>query len=406
MKTIKRNNTDRFSKKLALAIAAIVAGAAPASAFNIDFTYQPGMTEDQITAVEMAGLYWESLLKDDINVELHVGSASNLQVADLDLGTDTLGLAIPGFTEEIDYKTAATNLTKDKSSQDDKTALNNLNKLFGKNSYSMLVDGEVESGDKIRTTYANAMAGSKTSIYDDKLHGAVIFNDDASINWSDDDEIGADETDLVSTIAHEIGHNLGFVSGVGIQGEEHEFRTTLDMFRYSDDSIANKAIEFTKGADSFFTIDGTPVADFANGVEEGASHWKEGEIGIMEGHNLLGTRLEAEDIDLKAFDVIGYDLSGNTDVDWAELRAEAEGKLEEGVTEVDRAEDVEAMLAESGFSAARPPYCPPYCGQELAQEAAVEAEAVPEPATTAGLLGLTLAGAVGYLFKGGKKDVE
>ncbi|MBR8829086.1 MAG: NF038122 family metalloprotease [Gomphosphaeria aponina SAG 52.96 = DSM 107014] len=396
--------TGRLSGRLGLAIALLVAGAAPARGFNIDFTYEPGITDDQITAVEMAGLAWETYLKDDINLDMHVGRASDFDLEELDLGTDILGVAIPGFAEKINYTTALNNLVKDKKSNYDKIALNNL--TGDNNSYDMMVNSNVTSENKLQITYANAMAGSQTTKYNNKLHGAIVFNDSSNINWNYDDEVAEDEADLVSTIAHEIGHNLGFVSGLSTQGQENEFRSSLDLYRYSEESLAEGAIEFTKGKETFFCIDcadgsGTAIPG-ANGIDEGASHWFEGVSGLMEGHNLFGERLEAEKIDLIAMDVIGYDLTGKSKVDWAVLRTQAEGKVDDAVIE-ERVTDVEAMIDESGFTPARPAACPPFCGQEASAGEAAQAKAVPEPGMTTGLLGLGLVGVISSLFKRGKK---
>ena len=120
---------------------------------------------------------------------------------------------------------------------------------------------------------------------------------------------------------HEIGHSLGFVSGVDIVDfvidnpqSLQNFRvfSGLDVFRYSADGVLDLSVETA----SYFSIDGgaSSLALFSTGSSNGdgqqASHWKDNlGIGIMDPTaQPAGNINVVTEMDLLAFDVIGWDV--------------------------------------------------------------------------------------------------
>ena len=128
---------------------------------------------------------------------------------------------------------------------------------------------------------------------------------------------------------HEIGHTLGFSSGVdeldnngGGQFSDNElpFVTSLDFLRFSTESeLAGADLDWTADErDKYFSIDGglTNTGGLASawstgvnyGDGEQASHWVDGAgLGVMDPTTDFGMQNELSDTDLLAFDVIGYD---------------------------------------------------------------------------------------------------
>jgi hypothetical protein len=94
------------------------------------------------------------------------------------------------------------------------------------------------------------------------------------------------------------------------------FISPLDLFRYSAASAALGVIDWTAdNRPKYFSIDGgaTSIARFAEGVVWGdgrqASHWKDSMgIGIMDPTAAQGETLSISQNDLRALDVIGWDV--------------------------------------------------------------------------------------------------
>ena len=96
------------------------------------------------------------------------------------------------------------------------------------------------------------------------------------------------QIDFLSMALHELGHIMGFISGVDVIGNitnrtNLEQTSLLDLFRYSDRSTNLAARELTAGQAAYFSIDGgqTQIAQMADGLIEvlggvegyQASHW-------------------------------------------------------------------------------------------------------------------------------------
>ncbi len=139
--------------------------------------------------------------------------------------------------------------------------------------------------------------------------------------------------DFVGIAAHEIGHALGFVSGVdtadyyakyGYYGlDSTAWVTPLDLFRYQ-----NGVRDLTLGGKPCLSIDGGATCGpaFATGYFYGdhrqASHWKDNlGLGILDPTAAAGETLKIGNNDLTAFDLLGWDLASNpgggSTVHWA-----------------------------------------------------------------------------------------
>lgn len=322
---------------LALAAAANLTGAIPkAQALTFNFSVAEGTPESAIAGFRAAGDLWSSVVTDDVVV--------NLEVSFLSLAPDILGQA--QSTEQLyRYSAVRSALLQDVSSQDDAIATSFLpagdsidlwinyteNNPSGVGSPTPYLDSDGDvNNTNLRLTSANAKAlGLPTDSLSD---GLIKFNRDFQWDFDRSDGIGAGTFDFIGAAAHEIGHILGFNSGVDVldtnsplqmQGDRYFFRddqmafvAPLDLFRYSDASRSAGLLDWTAGESrKYFSIDGgtTAIADFATGAVHGdgqsASHWKQGQIlGLMDPNLRQGEILPISEEDLRAFDVIGWNL--------------------------------------------------------------------------------------------------
>ena len=364
------------------------------SGTQFDFTYAPGTSQEQILGFEMAGEVWSSLLADDVTVRIHVESTS-------DLPDEVIGAALPGKKRKREYKEVGPALLNDINinnvnirSKNDITAFNNLPSYDEE--FSIIIDGqELGKTKDFKLTNANAKSLGLLRDEVDKLDGYILVNDlsgNSSVGWDYDalrsDGASGNDMDFLSVAMHEIGHVLGFVSGIDdnnwlktlaeaqekrdkkreegkdeeveIKEDDFEFASILDLYRYnySDNNPPSGKIDLSMGGNPYFSIDGgeTNLGNFASG-EDGdgyqASHWKHGiNKGIMNPVLPKGQRRDISELDLTAFDVIGWDINTAPAPSWDELYENAKAGVETANIQ-ERDKDIEKLIKESGYDLAR-----------------------------------------------------
>ncbi len=322
-----------------------------------------------MTGFEMAGRIWSSYLTDNTTLNLYVGVSSSLP-------GNVIGGALPGVRASQSYASIRAALRSDITSLDDQTAVNNLwignnfqarfdmYNLFGFNI------GDSAASQTINLTRANAKAlGINLSDDATALDGYILFGSLAgsSVTWNYDytrsGSPAANSLDFLSTAIHEIGHVLGFVSGIDKPGwlnsqvvtlsdqlsytanldQRITYATTLDLFRYSNNTLYLDQNDLSYGSRSgskYFSLDGrTAIAQFSTGADTSlggdgyqASHWKvqSSPIGVMSPTLTTGQRSSISATDLRVLDAIGWNLSSggiNTKIDLSALQSQSKQAL-------------------------------------------------------------------------------
>ncbi len=307
--------------------------------FNLSYISGTSLAEQ--TAFASAASYWASSFRDNVTINLTVGTGI--------LGSGVLAQA-SSVRATVSYGSFRSQMVADATSATDTAAVAHLpnttgvamylnytsNNPNGSGSATPYVDGDGDANNTtVRLTNANARAlgyNPATST----LFGLCPVACDGFIQFAASgftwdlnrtNGITAGAFDFVGLAIHEIGHALGFVSGVdsldtaaspGPTDASLTQVTPLDMFRCSSASAAaNTTLDFTAGtAVKNFSLNNcaTTLGQFATGITLGdgrqASHWKDSlGLGIMDPTAAPGELLAVTPLDLLAFDAIGWDLA-------------------------------------------------------------------------------------------------
>jgi hypothetical protein len=429
-----------------LACASLLGSVTPAAAIQFRFTYAPNTTFEQMVGFEMAGRIWSNYLTDDVTINIHVEMANGLP-------SNVVGGALTGWQAREKYEDFVEALYDDRSSANDDNAFNSLAMKRDGKKFNALVNGtQIKDLEKINLTNANAKALGLLEEDEQALDGYIVLNDLAnqSTSWNygfTNASVATDQLDFLSVATHEIGHILGFASGIDDPGwlnvinemndgkkidkKKAEYFAPLDQFRYSSQSadtfnIADGQMglpDLSVGGTKYFSLDRgrTSLGEMSTGESialggdgEQASHWKHqnNSIGIMAPLLHAGVRPNLSALDILAFDVIGWDVNNNASLTQEQLErfyGEAANYAQSNYFNLrfDREQEVEKMIDESeiyqwGNGSYSSSY---YCGiyypctrvwQKYAMWQKVEIASIPESKTTAALIACSLFGMAAY----------
>lgn len=363
-----------FGTGLLLSVALAAAPARANPTFTLDFI--AGTSTQAQTAFTAAANFWSSQFTDNVSLRLTVGTSA--------LGSGILAQAASAQANAA-YSQVRSALLGDVTSSNDALAVARLpnstgvslymNRTFnnpnGANSTTPYVDAVTgnptldANNSQIRVTTANALAlgfNVPNSVRKVDLDGNTT-NDcisatnlsgicDAYISFSTAFTFDYDRSngisggyDFIGLAIHEIGHALGFISGVDVLDStearfptntlndyDYTYVSALDLFRCSANAAAAGALvdwtvnPNTTGGDnkqfSLYANCSNPVAQFSEGQNFGdgqqASHWVDTgsapPIGVMDPTWGPNTLLPVTTADLTAFDVIGWTLATTTQV--------------------------------------------------------------------------------------------
>jgi PEP-CTERM motif len=328
----------------AIAASALLALTSASHALTFNFTFLPTSTAQANQAFIDAGARWSALFTDNVTLNMTVG-------------TNNLGagiLASTGSARSLySYSSFKSALTADATSASDATAVAN---LPSGSSFGMLINRTADNpngsgsavpyvdnnasanNSSIRITNANAKAlglvpQASTLACGNTCDAGITFGSAFTWDYNPNDGITPGAYDFVGIATHEIGHALGFISGVDIldtnspnpttpgpfAADQFTFVNSLDLFRFSAQSKASGVIDWTADTRAkYFSIDGgttnTNGASFSTGSVFGdgrqASHWKDNlGLGIMDPTAGQGELLAISANDKTGFDVIGWNLA-------------------------------------------------------------------------------------------------
>jgi hypothetical protein len=285
------------------------------------------MTTDQLAALQQAGSFWSGKLSDNVTVTINVSFQS--------LGANVLGSTLSSEVF-VSYSAVRSGLLGDRKSSLDNSATSSLAAGSGFSFMATQGDGSslfdnngTANNTQMLITTANAKAIGINVNGADQPDATMNFSTDFAFSYTRVGGTPSNKVDFITVAEHEIGHALGFVSGVddidfcagannqcGLPNTVDRFETDwwyepLDLFRFS----APGQMDVRVGGSPYFSIDGgvTNLADFSTGTTNGngwqASHFGPNQVNLMRPFVGRGQSYDATFRDLTAFDAIGWDLA-------------------------------------------------------------------------------------------------
>lgn len=330
----RRSHQSKFSRISTAGLLAILGTGlfhTGARALNINIIADANLAANQpaLDAFNRAAAQWEAIFTDDITV--------NIEASLADLGPGILGGASNFNFTNISYETLALLLASDAADEADDAIVGLLPANFADLNFS-LPDGITLNAAPASIPVATARALGAFS--DPNQTDSVIqFSSTFDFDFDNRDGIMPGFFDFETIAVHELGHALGFTSGVNTvdvlvdQGSMGSvFLQPLDLFRVdsvltstADFTIATR--QFTPGEFAFFADPGSPIngVEFSRG-ETGTNpdgnqpgHFLADEIGgetigVLDPTFAPGQIIGISAADIRTLDLIGFDFVAATAV--------------------------------------------------------------------------------------------
>ncbi|MFD0894678.1 NF038122 family metalloprotease [Luteolibacter ambystomatis] len=318
---------------------------APASLGTFNIVIQPGSTlasnGSALAAFQRAATSWAAYISDPVTIvidaDVHSFGAGQENI----IGGASSQLLIGGYSGIRDTLVA----------DDTAGGGGSISSALPTTSWGMNMQSlaGISFSGNVLLTKANAKAlGFSASMLDaivgTTTDATINFNSDFAFDYDRSDGISFGTIDFESVALHEIGHALGFISQVDVADMVSGYAdgvpyitteqgnvpltqldlSTLDLFRLAAGSALASETDFTDavrqltpGEEAVF-FDGVSLWSFSTGVALGdgrqGSHWKDDGltgtlIGAMDPTIGYGQSFALTDADLRALDLIGYDVA-------------------------------------------------------------------------------------------------
>jgi PEP-CTERM motif len=348
------------------ALFAVPLSATPANALTIVLNNNGGaeVGTDAFLGFKAAAQFWESILTNDATVRIDVGFQALRPGVLAQAGSNSSGVLVGDFlnalsatgTTNLDSQAVFPSLVASQFENDDGSNILGVNALIsapnaGGGGVAVPLSRTLDDDGSANNVVLDANTANLKAVgllADDGSSDATItFSNQFDFDFNSTDGISAGAFDFIGIAIHEIGHALGFVSGVDTYDfvggnpeipfgdgtfadlDLNPFRiaSPLDLFRYSELSDQFGVLDWGVGGEDgeapYFSIDGGATnlfgdAFFSTGAFLGdgrqASHWRdvgrdEVQRGIMDPTLARGTNSIITALDLAAFDAMGWNLN-------------------------------------------------------------------------------------------------
>ncbi len=341
------------------AAAALAACALPASALKIDLVNLNNVTPgtEAYYGFTQAAHFWEMAITNNVTVTLNVGFTA-LSAGVLGSTSSTTNVAYVGNVLPALATSGNSALDAIVASNLPNTRASN---YVGGQAIDALISAPKANGNGValplnRVLDADASANNSafsantsllkalglTPTYTEtnkvKADGTIQFSNQFAFDFDPTNGIDANKIDFIGVAIHEIGHALGFRSGVDSYDGNVNLAANLgnyalmsiwDIFRYSAKSASLGVNDWAIGGSAatgdapYFSIDGGKTvydgdAYFSTGSARGdgrqASHWKDNaagqdQLGAMDPTVAYGQQTIVDSLDLAAMDAMGWNIA-------------------------------------------------------------------------------------------------
>lgn len=328
-----KRGAARATRCLLLLVLSIVAGTAKEATAGLVFDFTAasnGVPQEVIDGFVVAGQRWSSVFLDDVTINIDIAFSS----------FPSLGITLFD-ADNYSYTDVRNALGANVSSGDDLAAFNQLptgssvnmlinrtsNSPHGVGSTTPYLDNDGDANNTLMAVpHGNAKALGLRDAHAPERDALIVMDSGTAWDFDPTNGISRGRRDFVGVATHELGHALGFLSGVdALDGNSSsifypdDFFTyvgPMDLFRYSTESVlaGPGIIDWTVDTrDKYFSLDGglTPIESFSTGDFHGdgaqASHWIASSPAIMNPHIPAGVTEMITPVDIRLLDVIGWD---------------------------------------------------------------------------------------------------
>jgi hypothetical protein len=294
----------------------------------LDIVLNPatGMDPNALSGFRQAADYWQTKLSNAVSINIDVGFSALGPGILGSTGSSSLGFYTSDVIGALSYYASSTNDLLAVSHFPTLSAAGGLGFLTQTNTAGGSMAVSYDNNDSVNNRVldlnsANARALGWDPGYSTYVDASITFSSSFSWDFDQHDGVGAGLQDFVGVAIHEMGHALGFMSGVdtvdycitnSIDLDPYRVFSALDLYRYS----APGTLDLAAGDAAYFSLDGgtTNLGYFSTGAYNGdgyqASHWKDNlGLGIMDPTaNPAGQLNIPSALDLVAMDVIGWDV--------------------------------------------------------------------------------------------------
>ncbi|MDJ0681316.1 MAG: NF038122 family metalloprotease [Xenococcaceae cyanobacterium MO_167.B52] len=340
------------------------------SGVDFNFTFAPEVTDDQILGFELAGEMWSQSLVDTYNsknLEINI----HVEIRDDLLPDHIIGGAFPTIETGLHYKDFYSAIQDDVTTATDQTIADSL--LNQKKIELLVGENIIDKNFKMHATRANMKALGLVAGDSEQLDAYIVINplnnvDAVSWDYNYLGDVQEGTLDFLSVAQHEIGHALGFISGIDYQGWNQKVNgnenkalthmTSMDIFRYSIASAGVGINDLSVGKEAFFSIDGTVnnALAMSTGADYQGSHWidrtQQDGLGIMNPTLGLKERWSISNNDLLAMDAMGWDVVYPAETNLQALYDTALSQVKTAVI-ADRIKEVDGILDVEAYNWAR-----------------------------------------------------
>lgn len=276
-----------------------------------------------LAAFNQAANQWSSQIADPITVTINADLAP--------LGAGVIGQA-SSVILQTNYDAVRNSMVADSAGEADDGVVAALPTAA---QFSAFLPTGFGLGGNLSASKANLKALGFTGL--DASFGAtdatITFSSNFSFDFDSSNGVSANLVDFETAAAHEIGHALGFISIVDAidaavpvpNGQTVVVAPrTLDLFRFGAGVNPSNLADFTTTARNFVPGNAAILDDlsselaFSTGASNGdgrqASHWKDNSltgtlVGVMDPTLATGAFVPVGASDLRALDLIGYDIT-------------------------------------------------------------------------------------------------